>query len=207
MNGGVYMSTAKRFIVTIGREYGSGGRIIGRKLAEELGVNFYDYEMIDMIVNESGLTNETVKKLDGQRTSSFLYSTFMSTQTAPLSDKIFFAQSKVIKDLAQKESFVIVGRCGDYVLKDVENCLNVFIYAPMEERIKRVQNEYGEKLNNYESYIKKQDKKRADYYNYFTPNKWGDRANYHVMIDSSIGVDYTVKMLKGIMEALNGGEE
>ncbi len=201
------MSESKKFIVTIGREYGSGGRIIGKKLAEALGVNFYDNEVIDMIVTKSGLTNETVKKLDGQRTSSFLYSTFMSTQTAPLSDKIFFAQSKVIKELAEKESFVIVGRCGDYVLKDVENCLNIFIYAPMEDRIKRIQEVYDEKLNNYESYIKKQDKKRSDYYNYFTPNKWGDRANYHLMIDSSIGIDSTVKMLLGVIEALNGGEE
>jgi cytidylate kinase len=201
------MSESKKFIVTIGREYGSGGRIIGKKLAEALGVNFYDNEVIDMIVSKSGLTNETVKKLDGQRTSSFLYSTFMSTQTAPLSDKIFFAQSKVIKELAEKESFVIVGRCGDYVLKDVENCLNIFIYAPMEDRIKRIQEVYDEKLNNYESYIKKQDKKRADYYNYFTPNKWGDRSNYHLMIDSSIGIDSTVKMLLGVLEALNGGEE
>jgi cytidylate kinase len=201
------MSESKKFIVTIGREYGSGGRIIGKKLAEALGVNFYDNEVIDMIVSKSGLTNETVKKLDGQRTSSFLYSTFMSTQTAPLSDKIFFAQSKVIKELAEKESFVIVGRCGDYVLKDVENCLNIFIYAPMEDRIKRIQEVYDEKLNNYESYIKKQDKKRSDYYNYFTPNKWGDRSNYHLMIDSSIGIDSTVKMLLGVLEALNGGEE
>jgi cytidylate kinase len=201
------MSESKKFIVTIGREYGSGGRIIGKKLAEALGVNFYDNEVIDMIVTKSGLTNETVKKLDGQRTSSFLYSTFMSTQTAPLSDKIFFAQSKVIKELAEKESFVIVGRCGDYVLKDVENCLNIFIYAPMEDRIKRIQEVYDEKLNNYESYIKKQDKKRSDYYNYFTPNKWGDRSNYHLMIDSSIGIDSTVKMLLGVLDALNGGEE
>lgn len=200
------MNEKTHYVVTIGREYGSGGRLIGQKLAEELGINYYDKEIINMTAEKSGLTNEVVQKLDGQRTSSFLYSTFMSTQNTPLNDKIFFAQSKVLKELAQKESCVIVGRCGDYILKDAEKCLKVFIYAPMEERIKRVRDEYKEQVNNYESYVKKQDKKRSDYYNYFTPNKWGSRENYHVLIDSSIGIDSTVKMLKGILEALNGGE-
>ena len=124
----------KKFVITIGREYGSGGRIIGEKLAKRLGVNFYDKNMIDKIAEESGFTKEAVEALDGKKTSSFLYSLFMSTQPVTLSDTLFKAQTDIIRDLVSRESCVIVGRCADYVLSNCSDCgdvINAFIYADM----------------------------------------------------------------------------
>lgn len=195
-----------KFVITIGREYGSGGRVIGQAVAERLGIKFYDDEIIELISKESGLSIEAISKLDGTKTSSFLYNAFMSTQSIPLNDEIFLAQSRVIKELAAKESCVIVSRCADYVLRDYKNLFNIFIYAPMEARIERTKSLYHDIANNYESYVKKMDKKRADYYNYFTPNKWGERCNYHMMIDSSVGIENTVNMLAAMVCALFGGE-
>lgn len=195
----------KKFVVTIGREYGSGGRVIGKAVAEKLGIKFYDDEIIELIAKESGLSIDAISRLDGTKTSSFLYNAFMATQSVPLNDEIFLAQSQVIKDLANKESCVIVSRCADYVLKDFANSFNIFVYAPIDERIERTKSLYHDVVNNYESYVRKMDKKRADYYNYFTPKKWGDRSNYHMMIDSSIGIDNTVNMLVAMMQVLYGG--
>lgn len=196
----------KNFVITIGREYGSGGRVIGQAVADRLGIKFYDDEIIELIAKESGLSIEAISKLDGTKTSSFLYNAFMSTQSVPLNDEIFFAQSKVIKDIASKESCVIVSRCADYILREYKNLFNIFIYAPMEARMERTKSLYHDIADNYESYVKKMDKKRADYYNYFTPNRWGDRSNYHMMIDSSIGIENTVNMLSAMVTALFGGD-
>ena len=137
----------KKFVITIGREYGSGGRIIGEKLAKRLGVNFYDKNMIDKIAEESGFTKEAVEALDGKKTSSFLYSLFMSTQPVTLSDTLFKAQTDIIRDLVSKESCVIVGRCADYVLSNCSDCsdvINAFIYADMATKVKRSVEEYKE---------------------------------------------------------------
>lgn len=196
-----------KFVITIGREYGSGGRVIGKAVAERLGVKFYDDEIIQLIAKESGLSVEAVAKLDGTKTSSFLYNVFMSTQSVPLNDEIFLAQSKVIKELADRESCVFVSRCADYVLREYENLFNIFVYAPLKARVERTKSLYRDVADNYESYVKKMDKKRADYYNYFTPNKWGDRSNYHMMIDSSIGIENTVNMLAAMTNALFGGDK
>lgn len=200
----------KKFVITIGREYGSGGRIIGEKLAKRLGVNFYDKNMIDKIAEESGFTKEAVEALDGKKTSSFLYSLFMSTQPVTLSDTLFKAQTDIIRDLVSKESCVIVGRCADYVLSNCSDCgnvINAFIYADMETKVKRSVEEYKDKNDNPEMFVRRMDKTRASYYNYYTPNQWGARDNYDVLINSAVGIDTTVDMLYTLANSKFGGNK
>lgn len=196
----------KKFVITIGREYGSGGRIIGKKLAQRLGISFYDKNMIDKIAEESGFSREAVEALDGKKTSSFLYSVFMSTQPVTLADTLFKAQTDIIKDLAAKESCIFVGRCADYVLRENTNCINAFVYAPTEVKVKRSKEEYQDKCDNYEMFVRKMDKNRASYYNYYTPNQWGFRDNYDILINSSVGIDNAVNMLASLAESKFGGK-
>ena len=193
------------FIITIGREYGAGGRIIGESLANQLGINYYDDQLIELTAQESGFDKAAVAKHDSKRTSSFLYNTYMSAMATTLSDEIYIAQTKVIENLAKNESCVIVSHCADYILRENKNIFRVFLYAPIENRIERSKSQYNDSANNYESLIKKQDKKRADYYNYFTPNKWGDRKNYDVMLNTSMGIENCVNILKSMIEKMYGG--
>jgi hypothetical protein len=193
------------YVITIGREYGSGGRIIGENLAHQLGIGYYDDKLIELTAKESGFDPEAISKFESKRTSSFLYSTYMSSRATTLSDDIFLAQSKAIEKLSQKESCVIVSHCADYILRNNPNVFKIFIYAPLEERVERSRSQYVDNATNFESFVKKQDKKRADYYNYFTPNKWGDRKNYHLMLNSTIGIESCVNLLKSMTEKLYGG--
>ncbi len=192
-------------VITIGREYGSGGRMIGEKLAQKLGIPFYDKELIMMAAKKSGLSEEYIRRTEQVKSASFLYSLYMTSQVLPMSDQIFLVQSNIIKDLAQKGPCVIVGRCGDYVLRDNPNCMNVFIHAPMEDRVRRAREEYGENAANMEDFVRKQDKKRASYYNYFSQNKWGNSKHYHLSISSSFGMEKTVQILKDAALIFGGG--
>lgn len=184
----------KKTTVTISREYGSGGRIIGKKLAEELGFAFYDGELLSLVAKESGYTEEFVRQNDQKKTQSFLYHLYVGSQLLPASDMIFIAQAKAIKDLAQKGNCVIVGRCADYVLRGYDNVVNLFIQAPLESRAARVRDEYGEKADNYPAYIRKKDKERVAYYNYFADDAWGKVQTYDLSINSDIGTDAAVKL-------------
>lgn len=188
-----------KYTITIGREYGSGGRLIGRQLAQELGIAFYDRELIVMAAQESGFDEEFVQQMEQKRTISFISNLYLIGYELPVSEQIFLAQSKVIQKVAEESSCVIVGRCADYVLRDKPNCIRIFIHAPMEERIKRVREVYGEDKPNLEDYIRKQDKNRAAYYNYYTQNKWGRAQNYHLCIDSSIGIPASVRIIKELV--------
>lgn len=196
----------KNFIVTIAREYGSGGRLIGQQLAEELGVEFYDRKLIALAAKESGFAEEFIEKMEQKKHISFLYNLYMTSQELPASEQIFIAESRVIQNLAEKQSCVIVGRCADYVLREKKNCLKVFIHAPLEQRIKRIRTEYHEETPSLEDYVQKQDKNRASYYNFFTQNKWGKAQNYHLSIDSSMGIPVSVEIIKKLVDALQGGE-
>jgi cytidylate kinase len=196
----------KRYIITIAREYGSGGRLIGRQLAQELNISFYDKELIKLAAEESGFAEDFIEKMQQKRTVNFLDNLYMTNQELPIAEQVFLAQSQVIRKIAQKESCVIVGRCADYVLWDCDNCLRVFIHAPLEWRIKRVRDEYHEVVDNYADYLRKQDKNRAGYYNYFTQNKWGKAQNYHLSIDSSIGIPNAVRVLREMVTAFSKGE-
>ena len=157
----------KNIVITISREYGSGGRLIGEALAKKLGFKFYDKEMINLLMEESGFTRETIEEWQERRTSSFLYNLYMSTQEKPLSDQIYLAKTRVVSDLADKESCVIVGNCADYILRDRPGVFSAFIYAPMEARMKRVQEVYHENQEGNPKFIQKKDKKRKRTYGFF----------------------------------------
>lgn len=186
----------KHIIITIAREYGSGGRLIGRQLAQELHLPFYDKELIALAAQESGFAEDFIERMEQKKTIDFLYHLYMSSQQLPLAEQVFLAQSQAIEKIAQKGPCVVVGRCADYVLRDLDNCLRVFVHAPLEWRIKCVRDEYHEQVVNYADYLQKQDKNRAGYYNYFTEYKWGKAQNYHLSIDSSIGISNAVRVLK-----------
>jgi len=185
----------KKTVITISREYGSGGRLIARKLADELGIGYYDGELLSLVAKESGYTEEFVRRNDQKKTQSLLYHLYIGSQILPASDMIFIAQSRVIKDLYNKESCVIVGRCADYVLRGYSDVINIFITAPLESRIERVKNEYGEQADNYRSYLIKKDKNRIAYYNYFADDAWGKVQTYDLSINSDIGIDRSADLI------------
>ena len=193
------------YVITIGREHGSGGHMVARKLSELLGIPCYDKEMITLAAKDSGLSEDIIKMHEQKKTSSFLYSLQMSVQTLPISDMVYIAQSNVIKNLAKSESCIIVGRCADYILKDFDNCFNLFIYAPFEHRMERVRDHYGCTEKNIERYITRKDRERADYYQFNTHMKWGNYKNYDLMLNSEAGIDATAKIAAmAVKEFLNG---
>ncbi len=187
----------KKTVITVSREYGSGGRLIARKLADELGIGYYDGELLSLVAKESGYTEEFVRRNDQKKTQSLLYHLYIGSQILPASDMIFIAQSRVIKDLYNKESCVIVGRCADYVLRGFPDVVNVFVTAPLESRIARVRDEYGEtaEKGDFRNYIIKKDKNRIAYYNYFADDAWGKVQTYDISVNSDIGVDKSADLI------------
>ena len=181
-----------RPLVTISREYGSGGRIIGKLVAEKLGVPFYDREIIDLAVEESGFSREMIESAELKAKSSFAYSRAstvsfgesVSGGSLSVNEKLFLAQFDVIKKIGDSGEGVIVGRCADYVLRDTPGVTNVFIYSEMEERIKRCVEVYGDDPEKVKHTIATYDKARQNYYNYHTCQKWGDYRNYNLIINS-----------------------
>ena len=196
----------ERTVITIGREFGSGGHEIGQKLAERLGIKCYDKELLELAAKESGLCEELFASQDEKPTNSFLYSLVMDTYSLgysnsyvdmPINHKVFLAQFDAIKKLAEKESCVIVGRCADYALEEHDNTIKVFIKAQMDAKVARIKRLYGYTDEKAKDLCIKTDKKRANYYNYYSSKKWGDSKSYDLCIDSSIlGVDGTVELLK-----------
>ena len=181
-----------RPLVTISREYGSGGRIIGKLVAEKLGVPFYDKEIIDLAVEESGFSREMIESAELKAKSSFAYSLAstvsfgesVSGGSLSVNEKLFLAQFDVIKKIGDSGEGVIVGRCADYVLRETPGVTNVFIYSEMEERIKRCVEVYGDDPAKVKQTIDTYDKARQNYYNYHTCQKWGDYRNYNLIINS-----------------------
>ena len=187
----------KHVVITIGREYGSGGRIIAKRLAEELEITFYDKQLIAAVAKRTGFSENFVRNAEHQRpTNSLLYDLYTAVQTPSVPDQVFIAQAKIIREAAEKESCVFVGRCANYILREEPRCLSVFIHAPMEERVRRAREEYGVQENNLEAYVVRQDKARASYYNYFATGKWGQCREYDLCINSSIGLDTAVEIIK-----------
>ena len=180
-------------LVTISREYGSGGRKIGKLLAEKLGVPFYDKEVIDKAVEESGFSRELIESAEIKAKSSFAYNLASALNlsegigASPLSvnEKLFLAQFEVIKNISENNEGVIVGRCADYILKDMPGVTNVFVYAETEDRLKRAVEEYGDDPEKIAHTVATIDKARQNYYNYHTCQKWGDYRNYNLSINSS----------------------
>ena len=184
-------------VITISRQFGSGGHEVGEKLAKRLELPFYDKELIALAAKKSGFSEEVFSDVDEKATSSLLYSMVMGSYAfgtrvpgineMPINDKLFIIQSDIIKKAAAEGPCVIVGRCADYILREKKNLLTVFLHAPMEYRVKRVMTDQS--ITNptlAEKTIKKQDKARADYYNFFTHKKWGDAGSAMLSVDTSM---------------------
>lgn len=181
-------------VITISRQYGSGGREIGERLAKELGVEFYDNKLLEVAAKNSGIHQSHFEENDEKRSNSLLYllSTTYGQGGVPFDDSLFFAKLEAIQKIASEESCVIMGRCADYVLKDFSNVLNVFISAPFEQRVKRAEEVYGITPKHSADYVKRIDKQRTSYYNYYTDRRWGQPQNYHLCIDSTaLGIEGT----------------
>lgn len=184
-------------VITISREFGSGGRTIGRKVAEKLGIPCYDAMLIQKIAEESGYAADYIRE-EGEYATGGWLSTVFSDRTMGMTnqDKLWTIQSRVITELAEKASCVIVGRCADYILRDKADCLNVFIHASLEKRAERIVTEYGEREETPEQRLKEKDKRRAAYHRFYTDMKWGHAQNYHVCLDSGkLGLDKCVEII------------
>ena len=200
-------------IYTIGREFGSGGREVGEKLAAKLGIKLYDKELLQQAAKDSGFCEEIFENHDEKPTNSFLYSLVMDTYSVsgysaapfldmPLNHKVFLAQFETIKKIAEKESCVIVGRCADYALSDNPDCINIFIHADLDVRIKNVSRNLNITENKARDIINKTDKQRASYYNYYTSKKWGDSKSYNLSLDAGkLGTDNCVEMILKFRES------
>ena len=182
-----------RKLVTISREYGSGGRAIGALVAEKLGVPFYDKELIDLAVEESGLSREVIEtaELRARSAISYSFASAMSigegfiAEPVSINEKLFRAQGDVIRQIGESNEGVIVGRCADYVLRDIPGVTNVFIFGELDDCIERCVTKYCDDPKTVKSKIKDYNKSRANYYNYHTGQKWGQYTNYNLSINSS----------------------
>ncbi|PNV61058.1 cytidylate kinase-like family protein [Clostridium sp. chh4-2] len=202
----------KKLIITIGRQYGSGGREVGKKLAKELNVNFYDKNILRMDSDESGI-KESYFHLNDERAGNKLLYRIVSSLTPEKSepsygsdlvssDNLFRFQSAVIKRLAAEESCVIIGRCAEYVLEDMEGLVRVFLYADLEQRIARITEKELYAPKDVLKNIKRIDKERRDYHRYYTGRSWEDFDNYDIIINTSkIGIDGTVDTIKNYLKA------
>lgn len=194
-------------VYTIGREFGSGGRQIGKALADRLGIKFYDKELLQHAAKDSGFCQEIFEHHDEKPTNSFLYSLVMDTYSAgsyssapfldmPLNHKVFLAQFESIKKIADQESCVIVGRCADYALADNPDCINIFVHAENEDRIKWISKRLNITESKAKDMIQKKDKQRASYYNYYTSKKWGDSRSYDLTLNTSkLSMDDCVELI------------
>ena len=187
-------------IITISREFGSGGRTIGRKVAEQLGIPCYDAELIHKIAQQSGFSENYIKDAGEYTPGGFLASAFANRSMGPTNeDYLWKVQYQIITELAEKGPCVIVGRCADYILKDKADCLNVFIHADMQYRADRIVREYGEREESPEQRLKNKDKRRAAYHRFYTNMKWGYAQNYHLTLDSGVlGIDKCVEVIAGM---------
>lgn len=197
----------KNLVITIGREFGSAGKDIGLEVAKRLGVRCYDKELLTQASENSEFCQEIFEKNDEKPTNSFLYSLFMDTHSlggystagfadVPLNQKVFLAQFETIKQIAEKESCVIVGRCADYALQDNENVISVFIRADDAFRIEHLMETYNMDDKAAKELMDKIDKKRQNYYNYYTSKRWGDSRSYDLCLNASdLGIDGCADMI------------
>ena len=197
-------------IITISRQFGSGGHSIAKAVADRLGIAFYDNNLITEVAKQSGLSEEFIRENEeyASHSSSFLYQLAMSTAGTygypSVYQKLYEAQTRVIEEIANKEACVIVGRCADYILKDREDCLHVFIHADNEHRSKHILEKYGPTEKTTAQRIKDKDNKRRNYYRFHTDREWGVAANYHLSLDSgALGEELCVQL---IMKAMEGNE-
>ncbi|SEF41051.1 cytidylate kinase-like family protein [Parabacteroides chinchillae] len=199
-----------RIVLTIGRQFGSGGREIGQKLAKSLGIAYYDKELLSVAAKESGLCEDVFEQADERASSGLAYAftmgySYMSMFT-PFNDilsndALFKLQSDAIRKLAETESCILVGRCADYILRDDTACISFFVHNTMENRIQRILESQQITVEQAKELIVKTDKSRAAYYNYYTNKAWGVASSYNFSIDASVlGIDETVAFMKSFVE-------
>lgn len=200
-----------KLCITIGRQFGSGGREIGEKLAAKLGIKCYDKEIIKRASKDSGVNETLFENADEKPINSFLYSIVthgFPTYSSPVhldnmysNDKIFNIQAETIKKIAEEESAVFIGRCADDILRENDKLVTLFIYGNQEDREKRISEKYNISLKEAKEMIRKIDKSRSSYYEFFANQRWGEMNNYMLCVNSSIGIDKTVEVIyKYIME-------
>lgn len=202
-------------VITIARQYGSGGHEIGKKLAEKFNIHFYDKELIALSAQKSGMSKEILQQADEKATSSLLYSLVTGNYSfsggvpfvnnKPVNDKLFSIQAEIIREIAEKGPCVIVGRCADDILSERKDVLNIFIYADKTFRLNTIVGRYGVDKSEAAKQLAKQDKQRENYYNFYTDKKWGETENYHLSVNSSaFGIDGSVELISkavGLFEA------
>ena len=205
-------------IITIGRQFGSAGREIGYKVADDLGIKLYDKEMLDRASKESDICQELFETHDEKPTNSFLYSLVMDTYSLgyssgsytdmPINHKVFLAQFDAIKKIADEGPCILVGRCADYALEEYDNVLTLFIHASMDARIRRIARIYDLTDAKAKDMIIKTDKKRSSYYNYYSNKKWSSADSYHMCLDSSVlGIEGTAEAIKKLVEQKEQNKE
>ena len=204
----------KKLIITIARQYGSGGREIGEKVAKKLGITIYDKQLITDAAAKGNLDENVSKMADESAASSLLYTLALGSNVLgttmhfgykmPLNDKLFILQSEIIKEKAKDESCVIIGRCADYVLRDEEKVLKIFVYGDLDHRQARIAARHPElKSAQVIDVINKTDKRRSSYYNFYTGNKWGKYDNYDMAINSStLGIDGAAELIVSCAQKL-----
>lgn len=185
----------KNRVITISREYGSGGRMIGQRTAEKLNIPCYDYELIGRLTEKSGF-NEAYVRDHAEDAAINVFNTFLGRTNGPTKqDQLWILQRNLIVELAEKGPCIIVGRCADYILRDCADCLKVFIHADAEKRTERITRIYGE-TDIPDLKLRSKDKRRAAYYQFYTDMTWGDIKNYHLALDSGVlGIDKCVDIL------------
>lgn len=203
------------YVITVGREFGSGGRELAKKVSELLGYRYIDKELLELASSESGYSKELFEEADeklkfmfgdgvGTGGSAIMFSNFYNYQDAPTYENLYLKKSETIKRLASSEDCVIVGRCANYVLREYDNVLSIFIYcSDMDKKVARVSGRHPEIAEkNLVSYIKKTDKKRANYHNYYTDQTWGDNKHYDICIDVAyFGVDKAAEVIVSALKA------
>ena len=194
-------------VITIARQFGSGGRDIGRRLSQKLSIPFYDKKLITLAAQESGIDPEIVKSADERANNSLLYSLSMGAAAAidggfqinpelPMNDRLFLIQHDIIKQLAEKPC-IIIGRCGDYVLRNRPDCVKLFIYADLDKRTEYAVNVHNVPRDRAKAVVTKTDKTRANYYNYYASERWGDPGIYDLCINSgTLGIDGSVELIE-----------
>ena len=201
-------------IITINRQYCSGGHDIGQALAKKLEIPFYDKELISIAAKQSGVSPEIFEQIDEKATNSLLYSLsmgignfgggFSTINNLPINDKLYILQHKIIKDLADKETFVVVGRCADYVLREHDNVVKVYIYADYERRVERAVERHDLSEQKAKQMVAKVDKSRANYYSFYSGEKWGLVDNYDLCINSTnLSVEQAVDIILSYINVIN----
>jgi cytidylate kinase len=197
-------------VITIGREFGSGGRQVGEQLANVLKVAFYDKSLIHLAVAQSGLDPMTIEKAEEEATSKFLFNLAIggyatagvfSQINVPISDQVFFAQSKAIEELASQDNCVLIGRCANHVLRGHPELVRVFVYGETKDKLRRIVEEYGIPQDKAETTMAKVDKGRANYYEHYTDEKWGSVKSYDLAINTSFtGISGAVRVIQAMIE-------